>query len=313
MDLVQIRHFLALARRLNFTRAAEECGTTQPAFSRSIQRLEDVLGGPLVLRERSLTQLTELGRAMLPLLQSTHDAAEAVRIRAARHHCLNGSAPLRIGLAPSISVGRFLPLLNEVADRVQGFEMTMRRTCSPELVEAMLHGGLDLAVLPEGEALPDRVNSWPLWQENVVVVLPEGHRLAAYDQVEAVELEGETLVEAEPPGACAFVPRRLASQYGLALRAVHRAAEAEVALLVALGLGVALAPAGAILPRGTVMRPLVAPEFNYRLLLCAVAGRPMNRAASAFVKLARATLGWNGMGKADAQNAVQDSILVGSN
>ncbi|CAH0125672.1 LysR family transcriptional regulator [Roseomonas sp. CECT 9278] len=290
MDLVQIRHFLALACRLNFTRAAADCNTTQPTLSRSIQRLEDVLGGPLVRRERSLTQLTELGRAMLPLLQSTHDAAEAVRTHAAAHRCVGGSAALRIGLAPSVPVCNFSALFMEVATRVRGFEMNLRRTRSPELVEAMLHGTLDLAVLPESEALPDRLNTWPLWQESVAVVLPEGHRLAAHEQVEAAELEGETLVEAEPPAACAFVPRGLASKYGLRLRAVHRGEEAEVGLLVALGLGIALVPAGTILPRGAVMRPLVAPAFDYRVLLCAVAGRPMNRAGRAFVKLARATL-----------------------
>ena len=71
MDLVQIRYFLALAETLNFTRAAERCNVTQPALTRSIQRLEDELGGPLLLRERNLTQLTELGRAMLPLLEQT--------------------------------------------------------------------------------------------------------------------------------------------------------------------------------------------------------------------------------------------------
>jgi LysR family hydrogen peroxide-inducible transcriptional activator len=293
MDLVQIRHFLALARTLNFTRAAEECNITQPALSRSIQRLEEELGGPLVLRERSLTQLTELGRAMLPLLQGTHDAAEAVRARAADHRRAEDAAPLRLGLAPSIPLGTLSPLLKEVATRVQGFEMTLRRGAGPELVEAMLHGTLDLALLPEGDPLPDRLNTWPLWVEGVVVIAPAGHRLAAMERVEAAALQGETLIEAEPPGACSTVARRLEAEHGLALRAPHRGAEMEVALLVALGLGIALAPAGTLLPEGVVARPLVAPEFSHRVLLGTVAGRPMNRAGSAFLKLARARQ-WDG-------------------
>ena len=36
MDLVQIRYFLALARTLNFTRAAEACNVSQPALTKSI-------------------------------------------------------------------------------------------------------------------------------------------------------------------------------------------------------------------------------------------------------------------------------------
>ena len=288
MDLVQVRHFLAVARTLNFTRAAEECNITQPALSRSIQRLEDELGGPLLLRERSLTQLTELGRVMLPLLQSTHDAALAVRARAVEHRQADDAAPLRVGLAPSIPLVTLSPVLREVSNRVQGVEVALRRSTLRELVDAVLHGTIDLLLVPEGDPLPDRLNSWPLWQEKVVVLVPLGHRLSAYEEVEAAMLDGETLIEAEPPGACASVTQQLSMQHGIALRAMHRGAEAELGLLVALGLGVALAPSGVPVPEGVVARPLVAPAFSHRVLLGAVAGRPLNRAGSAFLKLARA-------------------------
>ncbi len=73
MDPTQIHYFLALARTLNFTRAAEACNVTQHALTKSIQRLEEELGGPSLLRERALTQLTPLGRAMLPLLEQARD------------------------------------------------------------------------------------------------------------------------------------------------------------------------------------------------------------------------------------------------
>ena len=38
MDLDQLRYFLRVAERQNFTRAAEELGISQPALSRSIQK-----------------------------------------------------------------------------------------------------------------------------------------------------------------------------------------------------------------------------------------------------------------------------------
>ena len=58
MELHQVRYFVALARSMNFTRAAEQCNVTQPALTKTIQKLEYKLGGPLV-RERQLTQLTD--------------------------------------------------------------------------------------------------------------------------------------------------------------------------------------------------------------------------------------------------------------
>lgn len=52
MEMHQIRYFLAVARSLNFTRAAEQCHVAQPSLTRAIQKLEDELGGLLLHRER---------------------------------------------------------------------------------------------------------------------------------------------------------------------------------------------------------------------------------------------------------------------
>jgi DNA-binding transcriptional LysR family regulator len=45
MDLRKLRHAVALARHLDFTRAAEALNLTQSALSRSIQALEDAILG----------------------------------------------------------------------------------------------------------------------------------------------------------------------------------------------------------------------------------------------------------------------------
>ena len=52
MEMHQVRYFLAVARTLNFSRAAEECNVTQPSLTRAIRQLEDELGGDLFCRER---------------------------------------------------------------------------------------------------------------------------------------------------------------------------------------------------------------------------------------------------------------------
>ncbi len=75
MELNQIRYFVTLAALLHFTRAAEACHVSQPALTKSIQKLEDELGGPLLHRERSRTQLTDLGRLMLGPMQRMLNAA----------------------------------------------------------------------------------------------------------------------------------------------------------------------------------------------------------------------------------------------
>ena len=50
MEMHQVRYFLAVARTLNFTRAAEECNVAQPSLTRAIKLLEGELGGDLFRR-----------------------------------------------------------------------------------------------------------------------------------------------------------------------------------------------------------------------------------------------------------------------
>jgi DNA-binding transcriptional LysR family regulator len=61
LDLV--RGFEAAARRLSFTRAAEELFVTQSAVSRQVQALEEFLGVKLFERRHRALALTEAGRA----------------------------------------------------------------------------------------------------------------------------------------------------------------------------------------------------------------------------------------------------------
>ena len=94
MRLQQIRYFLAPANTLNFTRAAEECNVTQSALSKSVQRLERELGGQLIYRERQFTQLTGLGKEVLPMLERALACAEGVH-RKAQEFQRRAVAPLK--------------------------------------------------------------------------------------------------------------------------------------------------------------------------------------------------------------------------
>ena len=66
MNLQQLDHFLAVVETQSFSRAADKLHLTQPALSRSIQALEEELGGPLLERGKNKT-LTALGELALAL------------------------------------------------------------------------------------------------------------------------------------------------------------------------------------------------------------------------------------------------------
>ncbi|MFW5969557.1 MAG: LysR substrate-binding domain-containing protein [Halofilum sp. (in: g-proteobacteria)] len=68
-----LRTFEAAARHMSFTRAAEELHVTQSAVSQQIRLLEDRLGEPLFHRLPRSIQLTEAGKAYLPVVRDAFE------------------------------------------------------------------------------------------------------------------------------------------------------------------------------------------------------------------------------------------------
>lgn len=287
MDLTQIRYFLTLARTLNFTRAAKACNVTQPALTKSIQRLEDELGGPLLLRERLLTQLTPLGQAMLPLLEQAHAASERAKEHAASMR-RDTASPLRVGLASNVPGGPFAPLFRELSVRLPGFELSVQDAPGAELAEALLHGTLDAAVVTGDATLPERLNRWPLFTDAVVLVVPPGHALDGDDAVPLAALGGAVVICDGPGCSMAQLLARAGQEHGVQSEQRHRAnTPGRAADLVRAGLGITASTQRAVPAPGLRQLP-VAGQMPHEVLLVAVAGRPFPRAAAAFIKLARA-------------------------
>ena len=65
MDLRNLRHLVAISRRLSFSRAAEDLGLSQSALTRSIQSLEREAGMRLFDRDRTKVSVTPLGRIVV--------------------------------------------------------------------------------------------------------------------------------------------------------------------------------------------------------------------------------------------------------
>src|ERR671926_816521 len=113
MEMHQVRYFLAVARTLNFTRAADECNVAQPSLTRAIRQLEEELGGDLFRRERPQAQLTELGERMYPLLKQCYDSALGARSLASSIKSGEVGA-LKLALSRTIDLALLVPQLVEL-------------------------------------------------------------------------------------------------------------------------------------------------------------------------------------------------------
>jgi LysR family hydrogen peroxide-inducible transcriptional activator len=284
MELSQVRYFAALCRTLNFTRAAEQCNISQPAFTRAIQRLEDEFGGPLLFRERNLTQLTELGRAMRPHLEAMLDAADAAHMLANAKRSRT-TASLKIGLGPGIGAASVAGAVREISNLLADVVIHFEESGSAALVEAMLSDMLDCALVPDDCDLPERLNRWPLYSDRAVAVLPPDHKLLAKEVVDARDIMEETILFGE---RCGGFAGRLAkiTCYSLRLQRCN-GATSQILDLIGAGVGIALLSDRLQFAAPLHIRRFQDPELNRRIVLTAVAGRPLNPAAAGFVKLCR--------------------------
>src|SRR5438132_361062 len=126
MEMQQVRYFIAVAKTLNFTRAAEECNVSQPALTRAIKLLEDELGGELIRREGRLSHLTDLGQRMLPLLRQCYDSA--ITAKAVAKSVRKGDvAALTIAVARHFDLSLLTPLLGEMHRAFSGVQLRIKR------------------------------------------------------------------------------------------------------------------------------------------------------------------------------------------
>jgi DNA-binding transcriptional LysR family regulator len=285
MELHQVRYFLAVASRLNFTRAAEQCNVTQPALTKGVQKLEQELGGQLIYRERQLTQLTDLGKEVLPILARTLASAEAVRHRANEFQ-RKEVAPLKIGLAPSISASLVLDSIAEIAELVPGLRVELRESAAEKLVDLLLEGEINAAMVGDVQDIPGRIDDWLLFEERYIAVLAPTHRLANHPSIGIDDLRGTVLLERAGCDVALKIqrsyfpekPPQLGHCSGHDLHLQHMA-EA--------GFGVILAPEH--MPRLPTLKtiPLEGQPVSREVRLLAVQGRRYSPALDAFVKVMR--------------------------
>jgi len=287
MELHQVRYFVALSSTLNFTRAAEACNVTQSALTRAIQRLEEELGGRLLQRERHLTQLSELGRLTLPLLEQSLAMAEAAKQRADKF--MKGEeAALRLGLPSTIFTGTATPILAEVVRRLPTLEVGISAKAQRHIIEKLLQGELDVAFLVDDGELPKRLKTWPLYKERFQIVVAADHPLAKLKTVSVKALAGESIVELRDCPITAKL-RALCAQRDATFRTRHLVdTEEHLQHLAATSLGIALLPERIPVMPTLVALCLTGADLVRTVALAVVNGRRFSPALNLFVRIARA-------------------------
>ena len=146
MTLVQLRHFVALADVGSFVQASATLFLTQPALTRSIQGLEDELGGVLFDRLGRRIALTPFGQDMLVRARRLVSDAEALKQAGKGLHAgLIGK--LRLGLSSAPGALLSTPLMLHMAEHHPQLQVQISRGNTEVLLNELRGQHLDAAVV----------------------------------------------------------------------------------------------------------------------------------------------------------------------
>jgi LysR family transcriptional regulator, hydrogen peroxide-inducible genes activator len=283
MEMHQIRYFLAVCETLNFTRAAENCNVTQPALTRTIQKLEDELGGLLFRRERHLTHLTDLGRLMRPQPEEVWRETEAAKTTAKSFLKLEDAA-LNVGLMCTIGPLRGIGFLNNFRGAQPGIDVTLLEAVPHRLTQLLYEGSLDLAVMANPAGFDARFDFTPLYREHFVLAVPRGHRLEAANVIHFADIDGESYLSRIN---CEYQDHinEICHRLGISVRVAYRSEREDwIQTMVMSGMGICFLPEYSVVVPGLQTRPVCDPEVSREVSLVTVAGRRYSPAVATFVR-----------------------------
>ncbi len=197
MDIQQLRAFLAVAEELHFGRAAERLHLAQPPVSRSVQQLERELGARLFERSTRKVTLTSVGETLVEPAREAIEAFERVRwvAQAAGTGEIGHVRLAYAGASSNVMVGRLARAVKQGHPGIQ-LELLSQHFAQPA-IQSLSKGDIDIA-LGRWDHIPNGVCTRVVAVEELVVAVPETHRLADRQSVSIVEFAGEPFVSLPP-------------------------------------------------------------------------------------------------------------------
>jgi len=169
-EIRDLQLLLALAQRKHFTRAASDCGISQPAFSARVTHLEMQLGVPIVRRGNKFLGFTKEGELVLKWARKLVTDVEGMRqdIENARDDLQGvlavGVVPTALPYAASISTA--------LRARYEHLTIQIQSLSSTQITRALQEFAIDAGITYEDKKNNDALRFDSIYQEHYVLLTP---------------------------------------------------------------------------------------------------------------------------------------------
>jgi DNA-binding transcriptional LysR family regulator len=190
MDLFSLICFVALANYLKFSEAAESLYLSQPAFSKQIQNLESDFGAKLFHRSAWTTELTEAGKAILPLAQSITSQYETAKTELELYRRESQTRLVLSTISFLVHYGLSDALLSFMSAHPDNHLEILESDSSVSL-NMLKSDQVDACIIFSSENVAVKYCTHPILQDKLALFVGKQHPLAVRDKVHLSELSDE--------------------------------------------------------------------------------------------------------------------------
>jgi LysR family cys regulon transcriptional activator len=195
MNFQQLRSIRETVRQnFNLTDVAHVLFTSQPGVSRQIRELEEELGIDIFERNgKRVTGLTEPGKDVMPIIERLLQEAENLQQVGQEY---SGKTAGTLVIATTHTQARYV-LPHVVQDFRRTFpdvRISLRQSSPEHIAEWVLSGKADIGLATEGLKQFDGLTSFPCYEWNHVVVVPNTHPLLEKNKISLEDLAAYPLI-----------------------------------------------------------------------------------------------------------------------
>ena len=288
LEIRHLRLVVAIVEEGTLTRAGERLNLTQSALSHQLKQIENSLAVTLFTRSKKRLILTDSGQELVRrarcILDEISDLERDLGERAAGRR-----GRLRLATQCYTCYEWLPPLLKQFYRSHPNADVQIVADATADPLDALRKGVIDLAIVSCGANEPD-VEWFDLFKDELLLLIPPGHRLATRPYVTADDFTDEHLLAYSPPSDNYFYRQYLARAAAPPENiTVIKLTEAILAMVRA-GLGVTVASRWAVsdeLRSGRTIGLRIGPDGFYREWRAAVRSshRGLTEAMSDFIAL----------------------------
>ena len=288
----QLECFLAVARLGNLSRAAEEMFLTQPTLTARLKALEEEVGDQLFVRTSRGMRLSEAGKEFAPYAERCVGAFEEGKRQLEELRGGSGGR-LAIGAAPGVGTYALPGLLERFMVAYPKVSISVRTGHSEDILDMVVREEVQLGLTREMRH--PEVESLPLYEDELVLVVDSGHRFTRRGSAELADIGEEQLIFFDHDSSYFGQTQALFREAGIGELRTMEVDNIEAAKrMVEHRLGVAFLPRTAVLRSVTAGNlRLVSVENNPTMSRSIVALRrrdvPLRGPARAFLEVADKT------------------------